>query len=434
MKMKLNESQRQRARTARLCAEGKLSTREAAFKMGLTMRTIQKDIIKYKENGNSAFIHGNTGKKRFNPINEKRKERIIQIFNNTRINGNNPFEDITYTYFTEILSEQFNIKASISHVKSILNSQGYYTCIKHKVKKERRAHLFRERKEHFGELVQADGTPYDWFKDGKKYCIQGFVDDATGCPVGLYMTKNECLLGYMEAFVNMSLAYGIPMQVYPDKASVFFVNRKTDDNEKHLTQFGVMMESFGVDMFPAHSPQAKGRIERFWQTIQHRLPNLFRLKGISTVEQANEFLRDEFPKIYKARFFKEPKNKESCFVKADMKQITSVMKATFPGHIDKSGIFLLKGYRFFCPEITDRKILIHLNEREGLWITDPKTDKRYSVKLVESDTSGDMPEVMKVLIDRVFLKNAKPKFREVYMDIDDVVLSQIKPRKLRKVG
>ena len=128
-------------------------------------------------------------------------------------------------------------------------------------------------------------------------------------------------------------------------------------------------------MFPAHSPQAKGRIERFWQTIQHRLPNLFRLKGISTVEQANEFLRDEFPKIYKARFFKEPKNKESCFVKADMKQITSVMKATFPGHIDKSGIFLLKGYRFFCPEITDRKILIHLNEREGLWITDPKTDK-----------------------------------------------------------
>ena len=131
-------------------------------------------------------------------------------------------------------------------MKSILNSQGYYTCIKHKVKKERRAHLFRERKEHFGELVQADGTPYDWFKDGKKYCIQGFVDDATGCPVGLYMTKNECLLGYMEAFVNMSLAYGIPMQIYPDKASVFFVNRKTDDNEKHLTQFGVMMESFGV--------------------------------------------------------------------------------------------------------------------------------------------------------------------------------------------
>ncbi len=434
MKMKLNESQKQRAKTAKLCAEGKLSTREAAFKMGLTMRTIQKDIIKYKKNGKSAFIHGNAGKKRCNPVNEKRRERIIQIFKNTRINGLNPFEDITYTYFTEILAERFNIKASISHVKSILNSQGYYTCIKHKVKKERGVHLFRERKEHFGELVQADGTPYDWFKDGKKYCIQGFVDDATGCPVGLYMTKNECLLGYMEAFVNMSLAYGIPMQLYPDKASVFFVNRKTDDNEKHLTQFGVMMESFGVDMFPAHSPQAKGRIERFWQTIQHRLPNLFRLRGIHTVEQANIFLRDEFPKIYKTWFLKEPKNKESCFVKADMKQVTSVMKATFPGHIDKSGIFLLKGYRFFCPEITDRKILIHLNEREGLWITDQKTEKRYSVRLVESDTSGNMPEVMKILIDKVFLKNAKPKFREVYMDIDDVVLSQIKPKKFRKTG
>ena len=88
-----------------------------------------------------------------------------------------------------------------------------------------------------------------------------------------------------------------------------------------------------------------------------------------------------------------------------------------------------KGYKFFCPELTDRKILIHLNEKEGLWITEPNSEKRYTVKLVETDTSGDMPEVMKDLIERTFLKNAKPKFREVYIDIDDVVLSQVKPKK-----
>ena len=112
-----------------------------------------------------------------------------------------------------------------------------------------------------------------------------------------------------------------------------------------------------------------------------------------------------------------------------MNEVCSLLKATFPAHIDKGGVFSLKGYRFFCPEITNRKILIHLNEKEGLWITDPANpEKRYSVKLVETDTSGTMPEVMKDLIERVFLKNAKPKYKEVYMEIDDVVLSQVKPK------
>ena len=154
-----------------------------------------------------------------------------------------------------------------------------------------------------------------------------------------------------------------------------------------------------------------------------------KLKGIDTVEKANEFLRDEFLDLYQKWFPVEPKSKETKFVKADINEVNSILKATFPGHIDKSGVFLLKGYKFFCPEITNQKILIHLNEKEGLWITDIKKSKKYSVKLVETDTTGLMPEVMKDLIDRTFLKNAKPKFREVYIDIDEIILSQVKPKR-----
>lgn len=427
MKIRLNERQLERKKVVLKCIEKQCSTKEAAIETGLTIRTIQKDIQKYKERGDVSFIHGNTGKNRSNPAKEKDRARIIDIFQNTRINNENPFDDITYTFFTYLLHSEYKIDCSITWVKSILNSIGYKTPIKHRCKNSS-VHLYRPRKEHMGELVQADGTPFDWFKNGHKYCIQGFVDDATGYPVGLYMTKNECLLGYTEALRNMSAQYGIPQQLYPDKAEIFFVNQKTKDSEKHLTQFGLMMENLGIDMFPAHSPQAKGRIERFWQTIQHRLPNLFKLLGITTVEQANEFLRDKFPQIYRKWFPVEPKSKESFFVKADMNKVNSILKATFPGHIDKSGVFLLKGYRFFCPDIQDRKILIHLNEIEGLWITDFKTNKRYSVQLIETDTSGLMPEVMKDLIERVFLKNAKPKFREVYIDIDDLILSKVKPK------
>lgn len=428
MEIILTKGQKFRKKLIVACSKGKLTTKEAAVQMGLNIRTIQKNIQDYKQIGDKVFIHGNTGKKRQNEDVEKDRLKIIDIFTNTRINGKNPYEDITYTYFTELLETEHNIKRSVTWIKSILNSLGYKTPIKHKVR-NKNVHLLRERKEHTGELIQADGTPFDWFKNGHNYCIQGFVDDATGYPTGLYMTKNECLLGYVEAFRTMVYRDGIPEQLYPDKAGVFFVNKKTKDGEKHLTQFGLMMENLGIDMFPAHSPQAKGRIERFWETIQHRLPNLFVLKGIDTVEKANEFLRNEFLDLYQKWFPVEPKSKETKFVKADINEVNSILKATFPGHIDKSGVFLLKGYKFFCPEITNQKILIHLNEKEGLWITDIKNTKKYSVKLVETDTTGLMPEVMKDLIDRTFLKNAKPKFREVYIDIDEIILSQVKPKR-----
>ena len=428
MEIILTKGQKFRKKLIVACIKGKLTTKEAAIQTGLNIRTIQKNIQDYKQIGDKVFIHGNLGKKRKNEDVEKDRLKIIDIFTNTRINGKNPYEDITYTYFTELLETEHNIKRSVTWIKSILNSLGYKTPIKHKVR-NKNVHLLRERKEHTGELIQADGTPFDWFKNGHNYCIQGFVDDATGYPTGLYMTKNECLLGYVEAFRTMVYRDGIPEQLYPDKAGVFFVNKKTKDGEKHLTQFGLMMENLGIDMFPAHSPQAKGRIERFWETIQHRLPNLFVLKGIDTVEKANEFLRNEFLDLYQKWFPVEPKSKETKFVKADINEVNSILKATFPGHIDKSGVFLLKGYKFFCPEITNQKILIHLNEKEGLWITDIKNTKKYSVKLVETDTTGLMPEVMKDLIDRTFLKNAKPKFREVYIDIDEIILSQVKPKR-----
>lgn len=422
------EQKAMREYLVRVIAE-EMTTLEAAMQSGLTQRAIQQKVRRFRANGEKSLIHGNTGKKKTTPEREELKKAIADIFLNTRIDGMNPFEDITYTYFTEILAEEYKIKASVGWVKKILRELGYRSPIKHTCR-NRKIFLMRERKEHTGELVQADGTPYDWFKDGHLYCIQGFVDDATGYPTGLYMTKNECTLGYMESFRIMAENDGIPEQMYTDKSSVFFVNSKTkDDSEVHLTQFGLMMENLGVDMFPAHSPQAKGRIERFWQTIQHRLPNLFRLRGIRTVQQANEFLRNDFLRIYKRWFPVKPKSDESNFVKADMTEVNSILKATFPGKTDKAGVFSLKGYRFFCPSLPDRKILIHLNEKEGLWITTTDSTERHTVKLVETDTTGNMPEVMKDLIERVFLKNAKPRFREVYFDIDEVILSQVKPKK-----
>lgn len=416
--IKLNEAQEERKKYILKCIADEMTTLEAALTTGLTQRRIQQQINDYKEKGNNAFIHGNTGKTHENEKYILREKKVADIFLNTRIDGKNPFERISYAYFTELLEEEFSVKCSVNWVKKVLNKIGYNSPNKYRAKKEEVAHLFRPPKEHIGELVQADGTPYDWFGDGHLYCIQGFVDDATGIPVGLYMTKHECLLGYMEAFRNMASDYGIPMQLYPDRASVFFVNNAKDKTEEHLTQFGKMMKKFGVDMFPAYSPQAKGRVERFWKTIQGRLPIQFKLHGIKTIEEANKFLNEVFIPKYIKRFARKAKEEESFFIKADMAEINSVLKATFTAKVDRGGVFSLMGYRFFTSDFPNKKIIVCMNEQDGLWITPENSGKRYEVKLVETDTTGTMPEVMQLLIERVFLKNAKPKYREVYLEID----------------
>lgn len=416
--VKLNESQKERRKYILKCISKEMTTLEASLNLDITQRAVQQNIVRYHQIGDKAFIHGNTGKKRNDDFYIQRKNFIINIFLNTKIDGKNPFEKISYAYFTEILNEDYKIKCSESWVKKILISIGYKTPNKYKAKKEDVAHLIRPPKEHIGELVQADGTPYDWFGDGHQYCIQGFVDDATGIPVGLYMTKHECLLGYMEAFRNMANDYGLPMQMYPDRASVFFVSNAKDKTEEHLTQFGKMMCKLGVDMFPAYSPQAKGRIERFWKTLQGRLPIQFKLHGIKTIEEANRFLNEVYIPKYIKRFAKKAKSEESFFIKADMFEVNSILKASFIANVDRGGVFSLMGYRFFTPDLPGQKVIVCLNEIDGLWITPEKSEKRYKVQLVETDTSGQMPEVMQLLIEKVFLKNAKPRYREVYMEID----------------
>ena len=118
--------------------------------------------------------------------------------------------------------------------------------------------------------------------------------------LGLYMCKNECLLGYLEVLRQTLENYGIPISLYPDKYSVFFPPKKVDDHitveeqlngrEKGVTQFGRIVEELGIDMFPASSPQAKGRIERLWETLQSRLVTEFRINKITNVDEANKFL------------------------------------------------------------------------------------------------------------------------------------------------
>jgi hypothetical protein len=147
----------------------------------------------------------------------------------------------------------------------------------------------RERRAKVGELLQTDVTPFDWFTLGVSYALHGFQDDATGDIPGLYLCEHECLQGYFEAFRAVLHGYGVPEALYVDRIGIYFVNTKKPENrsiEEQLagktldkTQFGLIAETLGCCLISTGSPQARGRIERLWETLQSRLPVWFALNG-----------------------------------------------------------------------------------------------------------------------------------------------------------
>jgi hypothetical protein len=278
-------------------------------------------------------------------------------------------------------------------------------------------------------MLQADGTPFDWFGDGQKYSLHGFVDDATGKITGLYMCKNECLLGYLEVLRQTLENYGIPISLYPDKYSVFFPPKKVNDHvtieeqlngrEKGITQFGRIVEELGITMFPANSPQAKGRIERLWETLQSRLVTEFRINNITSIEQANTFLL-EYINIYNSKFSVELINKKSVFLKLPKRyNLDELLCVKFKRTIDNAGVFSINNSKF---QIIDRslppktKVSIYLSQKIGMLV---KVDKKvYDVQPLDLISKGKidnnsldyhqwLPDVVIDLINEFYLKDAK---------------------------
>ena len=392
-----------------------ISTKQAALELCLTQRCIEYKVAAYKRLGDRSFIHGNFGKKHEDDKYKLLRQKIVFIFLNTKINGMTLW-GVSYAYFKDLLEERFGIEVSVSYVKKVLRTDCNYNSPRTSKCIDKVIHFSRRRKEKTGELIQVDGSKHDWFRNNHNECLHGFIDDATGKIMSLYMTKNECSFGYHECFRTMANEYGLPEALYTDKLQVFYTirNGKISDEK---TQFGRIMNDFGVELIPANSPQAKGRVERMWQTLQNQLPFWLWIQRVTTIEEANQLL-PKYIKRFNKKYAVKAKSEESSFVKADIEQVNQHLKLITIGNVDKGGVFYLKGYRFFCKELAGQKVKICMSIKGGLWCESEKTNTHYKVELLETDTSGTMPEVWKELIEEYFLQNAKPKYREVYKELE----------------
>jgi len=183
---------------------------------------------------------------------------------------------------------------SYSTVHRILTDAGIKSPKKHR---KRKIHHRRKRKPQKGMLVQIDASPHEWIIGGSSFDLHGAIDDATGEILALYFTPNECMEGYFEIVRQIISKHGIPISLYSDCHTIFVspnkgklsVEDQLAGKTVNLTQFGRAMDELGINIINAGSPQAKGRIERLWGTLQSRLPVEFKIHGITTMEAANAF-------------------------------------------------------------------------------------------------------------------------------------------------
>lgn len=400
---------------------GLCTNRQCAMELNLCIGHIKALKRRYKNEGDAVFVHGNTGRQPKHTMPDSDLKRILEIKESVNQSGKKIFNNANFSQFTRILSDVYAIDYSRNTISNKLKAAGYISPKKRKAHKES-GHEIRPARPRLGELLQGDGTSFDWFEDGKKYCIHTLIDDATDIPIAMYMIKNECAFGYYEIVRQMLLKYGIPEAFYLDGLRLFFNDKKTGLNESErdsLTQFAQTMEfSFGIEMIRAYSPQAKGRIERFNQTIQSDLPVYLKLYDINTVEDANKFL-PLYCRIYAAKFGRKPKSSESAFVQMTENQkidLAKLLSVKVERTTDSGCAFSFNNYIFIAHGAPKQKIDIHLSVQDGIWgVT--KSGKRIDIELFDDDECNPhMPQVWKDLINKYFFEDAKAKYRAPYKE------------------
>lgn len=294
----------------------------AALRIGCSDRHLNRLIKGYKEKGKSFFVHGNRGRQPAITLPADIKQLILDLYRTK-------YQDCNLTHYSELLAEKENIKVSVSTISSILRKEFILSpkanrSTKKAVKKELKAlqsksksmkeaaalqssildledaHPRRPRCAYFGEMLQMDASLHLWFGDSKTQ-LHVAVDDATGAILGAYFDEQETLNGYYHVLYQILSSYGIPYQFFTDNRTVFEYKKKheTSVEKDTFTQFGYACKQLGVDIRTSSVPQAKGRVERMFGTLQSRLPVELRLAGVSSIEEANEFLNSYIKKFNK---------------------------------------------------------------------------------------------------------------------------------------
>ncbi len=282
--------------------EGYLKVKEAADRLRLSERQTYRIKAEVIKKGIKGIIHKSKGKNKPISLTQKIKDKIAQFYK-TKYKGFN------ITHMTEFLNEDEKIKVSRESVRQILLESGDYI----KTKKQPKHRQWREPCAREGQMMQFDTSDHDWLEHrGPKLCLIGGIDDATSkCPGARFALKDSCIEN-MRVLKYIVETKGIPLVFYCDKDSNFKITR-TKEGEYTQTQIQRALEELGLKIIYANSPQAKGRVERAWETFQDRLCSELRLHKISKLHAANHYLIEEYLPKHNRKFSYPAKEKGSAY-------------------------------------------------------------------------------------------------------------------------
>jgi len=310
-KITMSSREFQRMRVFREVAEKRMTLVVAAALIRTSYRQAKRLKARFAHSDGKGLIHRNRGRTPANALNEDTRTRVIELHSQR-------YPDTNDTHFTELLREREGIDLGRETVRRILRSAGLPPKRRRRPPKHRSR---RQRKERLGQMIQWDGSPHPWF--GKRHppcCLLAAVDDATTTLLAALFTPAESSEGYLHLLVGILEAHGIPMAIYHDQHSSLV---RTDGHwslqeqmqgRQFPTHVGRVLEELGIESIPATSPQAKGRIEKTFATLQDRLLPELRLANIADIPTANDWLKEHFIPRYNTRFALSPMEGTSAFV------------------------------------------------------------------------------------------------------------------------
>ncbi|MBA3285275.1 MAG: ISNCY family transposase [Nitrosopumilus sp.] len=286
----MNEQELTRWRIIEEVLSKRLTQKEAAVTLDLGERQLRNLLTSYKEKGKQGLISKHRGKKSNNKYDEPYKCKILRILTE-RYSGYGP------TLSSEKLYENYGISVSKETIRIWMVEKGMWHA-KHSRKK---IHQRRQRRACFGELVQGDGSHHIWLEiSGIECCLLVFIDDATSRLTSMHLSQEETLEAYFTTLKQHIQRYGCFKSLYLDRSAV--AKSRVGSN---VTQFERALKTLGIELIIAHSPQAKGRVERANRTLQDRFVKFLRENKIETLEEANKLI-DDFIKIYNDKFAVSP--------------------------------------------------------------------------------------------------------------------------------
>jgi len=297
-----SSDERERSHLVRGFVEARMGQREASERLGIGVRQFKRLVRAWKQDGDAGLVSRQRGRPSNRRLNAVRRADIVTLLQDK-------YTGFGATLASEKLLGLDGIEVSVETVRQMQISLGLW---KPKARRAKRVFQLRERRPRFGELIQIDGSPHDWFEGrGPRCTLIVFIDDATGRLTALRFAPVESGQAYLEALRDHVLGHGCPLAFYSDRHGIFRVNAKDAQSGDGKTEFGRVVERLEIGLINALTPQAKGRVERANQTLQDRLVKEMRLRNICSISAAQAYL-PEFILEWNKKFAVPPRDETAA--------------------------------------------------------------------------------------------------------------------------